>query len=299
MNNEAEMAVRAMTDLPFAKGQALGNDYLVVDAADLPWPLTPERVRVLCDRHRGIGSDGILLGSVEGGRFRLRIYNPDGSEAEKSGNGLRIFAAYLHGRALVREEAFRVELPGEVVTMQVVGVGEWGELDIVADMGHASFRGQDIGFLPVVGEVGGVELELGDGMTARVHPVSLGNPHCVVVVDELRREDFLSRAPRLATHPAFPRGTNVQFARVAGPDTVEGWIHERGAGETLASGSSACAIAVVTHHLGLVSARELRVRMPGGEARISLCEDGMVRLRGPAQIVFRGGVRAEVAAGWG
>jgi diaminopimelate epimerase len=91
----------------------------------------------------------------------------------------------------------------------------------------------------------------------------------------------------------------VQFARVAGPDTVEGWIHERGAGETLASGSSACAIAVVAYHLGLVSGRELRVRMPGGDAHVTLREGGMVRLRGPAQIVFRGGVRGEVAAGWG
>lgn len=288
-----------MPELPFAKGHALGNDYLVVDAADLPWPLSPARVRALCDRHRGIGSDGVLLGSLDDGAIRLRIFNPDGSEAEKSGNGLRIFGAYLHGRGVVGSSPFAVELPKDRVRMQVVGASVGGELDIVVDMGPASFRGSDVGFRPEPGEALGWELELGGGESARVHPVSLANPHCVVFVDDLRRDDFLRRAPRLATHPAFAAGTNVQFARVAGPATLEAWIYERGVGETLASGSSACAVAAVAARLGLIEARRVTVEMPGGSVRVELGEDWLVRLRGPAVVVVHGRVQAEVVAAWG
>lgn len=287
-----------MYELRFSKGQALGNDYLVVDSSELPVPLTTELVRGLCDRHRGAGSDGVLVGTLEGGRIRLRIFNPDGSEAEKSGNGLRIFAAYLHGRGVVDSAPFTVELPKDSVEMRVVERLAGGALQVEAEMGRASFLGKDVGYLPVPGVALGDLLDLGDGLSARVNPVSLGNPHCVVIVDELDREDFLRRAPRLATHPAFAAGTNVQFAKVAGPRTVEAWIWERGVGETLASGSSSCAVAAVVSELGLVAARELMVEMRGGSAGITLRDDGMIRLRGPAQIVYRGTVGAEVVEGW-
>jgi diaminopimelate epimerase len=287
-----------MAELPFAKGQALGNDYLVLDAADLPWRLTPGRVRALCDRHGGIGSDGALLAVIGAGRFQLRIFNPDGTEAEKSGNGLRIFAAYLHDHGLVGDEPFRVELPGDAVTMQVLGPSIGGALEIIAEMGHASFHAETIGFRPGTGEVAEAELDLGDGLTAHVHPVSLGNPHCVVQVDALDRADFLRRAPRLATHTAFAAGTNVQFARVTGPASLEAWIFERGAGETLASGSSACAVAAVAYRQGWVGSREVEIEMNGGAARVEVRADGMISLQGPAQIVYRGVIRQEVLSAW-
>ena len=283
-----------MPELPFAKGQALGNDYLVIDAADLPWPLEPHRIRLLCDRHRGIGSDGILLGFLDETPIRLRIYNPDGSEAEKSGNGLRIFAAYLHGRGIVRDEPFAVALPKDTVEMRVEDTLPDGQLMIAVDIGTPSFRGADVGFKPEPGEALGAELDLGEAGTARVNPVSLGNPHCVVFVDELDRADFLRRAPALATHPAFVAGTNVQFARVAGPDRLEAWIWERGAGETLASGSSASAVAAAARRLGLVAARELVVDMPGGQVQIQVGEGEALRLRGPAEIVYHGRVAEPV-----
>src|SRR5690606_14236916 len=174
-----------MPELPFAKGQALGNDYLVLDAADLPWPLEPHRIRLLCDRHRGIGSDGILLGFLDERPICLRIYSPDGSEAEKSGNGLRIFAAYLHGRGIVRDEPFAVALPKDTVEMRVESTLPDGQLMIAVDIGTPSFRGADVGFGPEPGEALGVELDLGEAGVARVITVSLGNPHCVVFVDEL------------------------------------------------------------------------------------------------------------------
>jgi len=287
-----------MPDLPFAKGHALGNDYLVLDAADLPWPLTPAFVRAFCDRHRGVGSDGVLLAELDRRPIRLRIFNPDGSEAEKSGNGLRILAAYLFGRGLVAGEPFAVALPRDEVTMQVEAAGSDGTVQVAVAIGRPSFRGADAGFLPEPGEVDGHELALAGGETVRVHPVSLGNPHCVVFVDALRRDEFLRRAPQLAAHPAFAAGTNVQFARIAGPDRLEVWVYERGAGETLASGSSACAAAAAAWRLGLARARPLSVLMPGGRLEVDQADEGGLLLRGPAQILFHGRVRREVAASW-
>ena len=288
-----------MSDLTFTKGQALGNDYLVVEADALDAPLDAARVRALCDRHRGAGSDGVLLRLPGERPFRLRIYNPDGTEAEKSGNGLRIFAAYLHGRGLVGSEPFVVELATDTVKMQVLGSTPHGELDVLAAMGRASFDGRSVGFVPVTGDVREHDLDLGDGLAARVVPVSMGNPHCVVFVEQLERADFLARAPRLATHSAFRAGTNVQFARVAGGDRLEAWIWERGAGETLASGSSACAVAAAARHLGRVAADRVTVAMPGGEVAIEFGAEGMVHLRGPAQIVYEGVVAEAVWARWG
>ncbi len=270
--------------LRLAKGQGLGNDYLVADAAALPWPLTPARVRALCDRHYGPGSDGVLLADVAAQPFALRIFNPDGSEAEKSGNGLRILAAWLHGRGLVREDPFRVRLARDEVTLQVLGPLAAGALDIVADMGPADFRGASAGFTPEPGIALGHRLQVGDEVLV-VNPLSLGNPHCVVFVEELRREEFERRGPLLATHAAFPAGVNVQFARALAPHTLEAWIWERGAGEALASGSSACAVAAAAVRLGLAQSGAIDVVMPGGTARVQVSDDYDLRLRAPAQIV--------------
>ena len=282
-----------MTELSFAKGQALGNDYIVVDAAVVPASSHPSLARGLCDRHRGVGSDGLLLADIQDGRFGLRIFNPDGSEAEKSGNGLRIFGAWLHGDGLVTDEPFHVHLPGESVEMRVLGPLAAGALDIRVEMGRASFRAEDVGF------EGGELLDIGEGEAVRVQPVSMGNPHCVVWVGTLDRPTFERIAPRLATHPAFTAGTNVQFARVAGPATLEALIHERGVGETQASGSSASAIAAAAVQSGRAQGPELRVRMPGGTVTVEVDGDLEVRLTGSAQMVFEGRVRAEVVEGMG
>jgi diaminopimelate epimerase len=282
----------------FFKGQALGNDYLVVDAAE-SGEVTPALARFLCDRHRGAGSDGVLIGELDRSPFRLRILNPDGSWAEKSGNGLRIFGAYLFHRGLVRrDEWFDVELPRDTVSMRVEDELDAGAVMIRARMGRARFEGARIGFGPEPGEALGLELELPRGGTAAIHTVDLGNPHCVVFVDELERDDFLERAPQLCTHPAFAAGTNVQFARVVGPAEIEAWIWERGAGETLASGSSACAVAAAAVRRGFVQPGQFMVSMQGGEAEITVSDDFDVMLLGPAQIVYEGRLLDAVAAGW-
>ena len=288
-----------MNSLPFAKGHGLGNDYLVVRKEDLPWELTVPRIQAICDRHIGIGSDGVLIATIAERRFLLRIYNPDGSEAEKSGNGLRIFGAWLYGLGAVKlNEWFDVELIKDTIQMRVEEELPEGALMIRAALGPASFKGADAGFTGMEGIVKQVEIPLRHNKHVVINPVSLSNPHCVTFVDHLDRDDFLERAPQLCNHVLFPRGTNVQFARVAGDQNIEAWIWERGVGETLASGSSSCAIAAAAVHNGFAAPGLVTVRMRGGVAEVEVGPDYQVKLRAPAQIVLTGEVRGEVAAGW-
>ncbi|MEX2281481.1 MAG: diaminopimelate epimerase [Gemmatimonadota bacterium] len=288
-----------MKGLRFAKGHGLGNDYLVVERPDLPWPLTPSRIQHICDRHTGIGSDGVLIADITPNQFTLRIYNPDGSEAEKSGNGLRIFGAYLYLHGHVRlNDWFEVALVKDTVRIRVEEELGGGALQIRVELGRASFRGEDAGFSPEPAEIREYDLPLAQGARARVNPLSLANPHCVVFVDALHREDFLSRAPQLCNHSAFPRGTNVQFAHVIDAHTIEAWIWERGVGETLASGSSACAVAAAALHNHRIEPGLTHIQMLGGNAEVEISADYNVKLRAPAQIVLTGEVVGEVAGVW-
>ncbi len=283
-----------MRDLKFAKGHGLGNDYLVVDVADVDTDITPALIRGICDRHRGPGSDGLLVGTINENRFSLRIYNPDGTEAEKSGNGLRIFGAYLYGRGAVGPDWFDVELIKDTVQMRVEQELAGGALMIRAAMGRADFAESAVAFS---GRSGG-QLKLPEGGTAVVTTVSLSNPHCVVFVDALERADFLRRAPQLVNHAAFQFGTNVQFAHVIDRSRVQAWIWERGVGETLASGSSSCAVAAAAVKLEHVDAGVITVEMPGGSAEVEVRPDFAVLLRAPAQIIYAGSIRGEVVESW-
>jgi diaminopimelate epimerase len=276
-----------MDRLHFFKGQALGNDYLLVDAADAS--LTREQAIRLCDRHHGAGSDGVLIADLSSEPVTLRIINPDGTPAEKSGNGLRIFAAYLYHRGVVGLDAwFGVALPKDTVSMRVEQELAGGAVQVRVQMGPADFHGAAVGFRPEPGETDRVELSLGAAGTAQVNTVSLGNPHCVVFVDALDRADFLRRTPALCTHDAFAEGTNVQMARVLGPHELEAWIWERGAGETLASGSSACAVAAAAVRRGLAEPGHIVVRMLGGHVDVNVSDDFELELLGPAQMVYEG-----------
>lgn len=295
----------------FWKGHALGNDYVVVEArsgppgpAGDPGALEPAVVRGLCDRHRGVGADGVLLCDTRADPVSLRIFNPDGGEAEKSGNGLRILGAWLHDRGLAAGTPFRVALPAETVTMVVeggAGAGAGGDRTrtVRVDMGVASFDPDDVGYGGPVGggEVMGDPLDV-DGEAVPVHLVSLGNPHCVVFPDVLDIDGFRRLAPRLQALPAFERGVNVQFARAVGPGRLDVLIWERGAGETLASGSSACAVAAAAVRSGRATGPSFVVAMQGGEVAVEIDAAWRVRLTGPAQIVFEGTVSDGVVAGW-
>jgi diaminopimelate epimerase len=221
-------------------------------------------VRLLCDRHEGVGSDGLLLVDRT---LRLRILNPDGSEAEKSGNGIRIAARWLVDTNRAPGSSFTIETLGGAVPVQVQGK------TVTANMGKPSFR-DDLH-----------DLDLG-GERVPVVAVSMGNPHCVVVRPRLDRSDLLRLGPLIERHTAFANRTNVQLAQPISRARVGALIWERGAGETRASGSSACAVVAACHRLDLLD-RSAVVEMPGGELDIRIDESGDVWMRGPVEEVAR------------
>jgi len=263
----------------FSKYHALGNDYLVLEPAASPQPPRPREIQLICHRNYGLGSDGILYGPLEqkGADFGLRIFNPDGSEAGKSGNGLRIFAKYLFETGRVQEKPFQVHTPGGNVRC---GVSEGGSR-ITVGMGHVSFRSEDI---PVDGrprEVLREKLEVA-GETVTFTGATIGNPHCVIPLKTISPELARRLGPLIETDPLFPHRTNVQFMRKVDDSTIAIEIWERGAGYTLASGSSSSACAAVAVKLGLVSGPEVTVVMPGGALAIRVDEDFGITMTGPA-----------------
>ena len=257
----------------YVKSHGLGNDYIVIDPANVPFAVTPEAVRLICDRHRGVGSDGILLvADADGADFGVRIFNPDGSEAEKSGNGARIFAKFLRDHGYTDRDRFTLRTLGGRVTC-ALEPADGRVAQITVDMGTARFDPLDA-----------IEV---DGRRFEVTSVSMGNPHCVVIVPDLAEIDVRALGPKIETHPAFPKRTNVQFAQVVSRDEVRILIWERGAGYTLASGSSSCAVVAACHRKGLTG-REVTVSMPGGQLRITIADDGEIRMRGPVEEICTG-----------
>jgi diaminopimelate epimerase len=281
--------------ISFGRGHGLGNDYLVMEERQLPRPLSPTAIQRICDRNWGVGSDGILL-LVHTTRadFGLRIFNPDGSEAEKSGNGLRIFAKYLWDRGHVTREAFTVDTPGGIVECRLHARG--GQVGFVTvEMGRATFRAPEIPMRGPDTDAVGVPLDLSDGTRLTVTAVSVGNPHCVVFGDHLDEAVVRRLGPLLEHHPVFPNRTNVQFARATSRDAIEIMIWERGAGWTLASGSSSCGAASAAVRNGLCAPGRIAVRMPGGELAVHVRPDWSLRLEGPVEEVCTGTLSREFA----
>ena len=267
----------------FTKYHALGNDYLVLEEKE--WPaLEPSLVRRVCDRHRGVGSDGLLI-RVGGERHAVEIFNPDGSKAEKSGNGLRIFARYLRDLGVVGDAPFVVSTAGGDVTCRVSGDSA------IVDMGRVSFDSSEI---PVTGprrEVLGETLRAGD-VTVTFSAATLGNPHCVILRERAAAEEARILGPLVERDPRFPNRTNVQFVEVLDRANLKLEIWERGAGYTLASGSSSCAAVAVLRRLGLCDAA-VTVHMPGGQLAIEVGEGFTVRMSGPVVRVAEGRVFLE------
>ncbi len=277
---------RRLRPREFAMYHALGNDYVAVDTLSFGQRLTRANIRKLCDRHRGLGCDGILA-RVRSRRadFGLRIFNSDGSEAEKSGNGLRMFARFLHDFGYTRRRVFSIETPGGVVPVKLYGRGDV-VLRVKVEMGVASFESADVGATGPAREMLSERLEL-ETRKVEVTCVSIGNPHCVIFMDELREIDLHEIGPQVENHPRFPKRINVQLARPRGRDTVEALIWERGAGATLASGSSSCAVAAAARRLGFVDDR-VQVCMPGGRLSVHVHDDYRVDLIGSCTPICRG-----------
>lgn len=270
--------------MKFHKYHALGNDYIVVAPAEVGVLPSSERIRAICDRNFGIGSDGILFGPSETSQadFALRIFNPDGSEAEKSGNGLRIFARYLWDCRKVGSEAFTILTPGGVVEAKVSEDGR----SVTVEMGWVSF---DSSAIPVAGperEVINEIIEI-EGEEITFCAATIGNPHCVIVCDEVCEEDARRLGPAIENDERFANRTNVQFMKVLDGANIRIEIWERGAGYTLASGSSSCAAAAVARKLGLCDG-EIRVHMPGGELDIRVADDFSITMTGPVTKVAEG-----------
>ena len=285
----------------FFKAHCHGNDYLVFEEGDGPG-LTPALVRRICDRQRGPGADGIVV--VEdgpGAETRLRMFNPDGGEFERSGNGLRIAGVYLRLRGSAPEGWFPVTVGGDRVRLRVSGADRDGAWDAVADMGRVGFpAGPPFVARGRAGEDGRVVLELprpAHAGRARIEavPVSVGNPHAVAFRPAWSRAEADHYGPLIATDPAFPRGTNVQFADLPAGRELRVRVWERGVGRTTASGTSACAAVAAALKLGLMPPGPATVLMEGGAVEVEVAADRSVRLRGPVEEVCLG----ELATGFG
>jgi diaminopimelate epimerase len=281
----------------FHKYHALGNDYIVCDPRDFPsWNPAPtvDQIRVVCHRNFGVGSDGILWGPLPStqSEFGLRIFNPDGSEAEKSGNGLRIFSRYLWDQKLVTNPSFTIETPGGNVQSVIKDEGRL----ITVAMGKVSF---DSAKIPV--KLPGAPREVLNEKISVLDraftycAATIGNPHCVLPLAEISPALAHQYGPAIETHPNFPNRTNVQFLRVLDRANIQIEIWERGAGYTLASGSSSSAAAAVAHKLGLVDP-SLTVHMPGGQIGIEIGPDFSIMMTGTVNKVAEGTMHPELFA---
>ena len=266
--------------MKFTKYHALGNDYLVLEPAEADGLPEADAIVRICHRNYGLGSDGILYGpaATPDADFGLRILNPDGSEAEKSGNGLRIFARHLYDSGRVGNDAFTVDTPGGRVTCEVSDDAK----SITVEMGRVHFA---MDHIPVDGPEQ-ADMDYGqqitvNGTTYTAYVADIGNPHCVIPLPETSREVACRDGAALETHEAFPNRTNVQFMQVLDRNNIRIEIWERGAGYTLASGSSASAAAAVAHRIGLCD-RSITVHSPGGVIGIEIGDDYRVHMTGPA-----------------
>ena len=276
--------------MKYAKYHALGNDYIVIGPANIQGQIGPDEIRLICHRNYGVGSDGILLGPMDSKKcdFGLRILNPDGSEAEKSGNGLRIFARFLWDEHLVGEQRFTVETLGGAVSCQVSNDAK----SVKVEMGEVSFDSRKI---PVAGaprEVLNEEIKVA-GEILRFCAATVGNPHCIVLSNDPTPEEARRLGPLLEVDTRFPNRTNVQFMKAVDRNRIQIEIWERGAGYTLASGSSSAAAAAVAYKLGLCD-DDILVHMPGGKIRIQLSNDFFATMTGPVTKICDGEIADEM-----
>ena len=275
--------------MDFFKYHALGNSYIVLRATDVSEPVSSDLIQRLCNQNFGIGSDGVLLDctQTDDAYQRLRIFNPDGSEAEKSGNGIRIFCRYLWDRKIVGDDAFYLNTKGGRVNAQVFSSGN----QVRVEMGQISFNSGDI---PVSGPARDVLQESIDinGQSLVFSAATIGNPHCVIFTDHPDENMARTLGPLLENHTRFPNRTNVQFVRVLNRREIQVEIWERGAGYTLASGSSSCAAAAVAHKLGYCGS-EILVHLAGGDISISISPDFQITMTGSVSHIANGELSRE------
>ena len=273
-----------MAEITLRKYHGLGNDYLIYDPNRNACELQERQVEALCRRNLGVGADGILYGPFfDGDKMRVRIFNPDGSEAEKSGNGIRIFSKYLKDMGYVTEESYVLHTKaGET---RVTFLNEQGDLMRV-DMGYPEFVAKEI---PVVGFEGEIvnEAIFFDDNFYNATCVSLGNPNCVLMLEEVSQKKAMQLGPYVENSRYFPNRINMQLCQVLDRENIQIEIYERGAGYTYASGTGACAAAAASHKTGFVGDR-VTVHMHGGELLVEFARDGRIDMTGP--VVYIGSI---------
>lgn len=271
----------------FVKSHGLGNEYVVLIDGNFDFPLSKKNIETICNIHFGIGSDGILLLQPSSkADYMLRIYNPDGSEAEKSGNGLRIFCKFLYDYKLVQKKEFSVETIGGIVYATINEEKNGKASLITIDIGKANFISKQIPVNCEKEECIDYRLKVED-REFLINCVSVGNPHCQVLVNELNEKEIRKYGPLLENHPMFPNRINVQFVKVLSRNEVQILIYERGAGYTLASGSSSSAASAMMVKKGLCD-RKIKVNMPGGILNLEVQDDWNIRLCGEVKQVAEG-----------
>lgn len=272
----------------FVKSHGLGNCYIVIDSDKIDFELTDERVIRICDLHFGVGSNGILLKVPSKiADFGLKIYNTDASIAENCGNGLRIFSKFLHDYGYLSSDKFTVDILGRLIHCEILEKNAAGKaIKVRVDMGKANFVAKQVPVNFPKEECINEPVTFG-GKEFRINCVSVGNPHCVVFRDELNQEELLKYGPIIETDKMFPNRTNVQFAHVVNRNLVEIKIWERGVGNTLASGSSSCAVASAMRKNNLVD-KDVTIRMPGGELQISIDEEWNIKMTGSVEEICSG-----------
>jgi diaminopimelate epimerase len=277
----------------FVKMHGLGNEYIVLDSSNIDFQLTKQAIIRLCNIHFGIGSDGIVM-KVPSSKadFGFRVYNPDGSEAEKSGNGLRIFCKYLYDYGFTNKRKFSVETIKDVVFAEIVEEKDGKAMLIKVEMGKAIFKSRDIPVNSDLPEFISQKIMAGD-REYEVNCVSVGNPHCVVIKEELDEKEIRKYGPLLENHTIFPNRINVQFAKVLSEHDAQILIWERGAGFTLASGSSSCAASSVLVKKGLIKGN-LMMHMIGGTLKINIDSEWNIRMTGEVREIVRGVIGSEL-----
>jgi len=279
----------------FVKSHGLGNDYIVLDSENINFELNKEKIITLCDVHYGIGSDGILLKvPSKVADFGLVIYNPDSSEAEKSGNGLRIFSKFLYDYKFTGNKDFSIETKGGIVSAHVIEETNGKAQKIKVDMGKAIFNAREI---PVAADE---DLYFDKKLTLNnrdylINCVSVGNPHCVILKDILDVEEIKEHGKNIECASIFPNKINVQFVKIISENEAEILIWERGAGYTLASGSSSCAVASVLKKKGLIK-NNVNIKMPGGTLEIEIDDSWNIRMSGEVQEIAHGTLSWETVA---
>ncbi|HKM20743.1 MAG TPA: diaminopimelate epimerase [Lachnospiraceae bacterium] len=267
--------------ITMSKYQGLGNDYLVIDPNLNDIELDERTIEMICDRNFGAGSDGILYGPMMmGDTIGVKIYNPDGSEAEKSGNGVRIFGKYLLDKGYVKKSPVELSTLGGMVEIEYLNMRG---TEIRANMGQVSFAS---GKIPVTGDNREIisESMIFHDRLYNTTCVSVGNPHCVIMMEKVTKEDALEIGPYVENSPNFPKRINMQLCHVIDRSNIEIEIYERGAGYTLASGTSACAAAAAAHKMGLADSK-VSVHMPGGILDIEINQDQTVSMTGSVQYI--------------